>query len=147
LNKLEIVEIAYRRLTAGRRVIWFRIGLRVSMLRVEIRNSLNFLQVFFSTFRYYGCSGRYLLLLQFFNVSMGIVSFKDQVVDLFLEEFNDCVALSDYCITFVDLILSMKDGLISYYDDFILLSNQGLKLHYLGDLPISIPVMTLSYTS
>jgi hypothetical protein len=117
------------------------------MLRVEIRNSLNFLRVFFSTFRYYGCSGRYLLLLQFFNVSMGIVSFKDQVVDFFLEEFNDCVALSDYGITFVDLILSMKNGLISCCDDFILLSNQGLKLHYLGVLPISIPVMTLSYTS
>jgi hypothetical protein len=47
------------------------------MLGVEIRNSLNFLRVFFSTFRYYGCSGRYLLLLQFFNMSMGVVSLKD----------------------------------------------------------------------
>jgi hypothetical protein len=105
LNKLEIVEISYRRLTARRRVVWLRIGLRVSMLRIEIRNYLNFFRVFFSTFRYYGCSGRYLLLLQFFNVSMGIVSLKDQVVDLFLEEFNDGVALSDDCITLIDLIL------------------------------------------
>jgi hypothetical protein len=36
---------------------------------------------------------------------MGIVSLKDQVVDLFLEEFNDGVALSDDCITLIDLIL------------------------------------------
>jgi hypothetical protein len=63
LNKLEIVKITYRRLTARRRGIWLRIGLRVSMLRFKIRNSLNFLRVFFTTFRYYGCSGRYLLLL------------------------------------------------------------------------------------
>jgi hypothetical protein len=28
------------------------------------------------------------LLLQFFNVSLGIVSLKDQIVDLFLEELN-----------------------------------------------------------
>jgi hypothetical protein len=147
LDKLEIIEIAYRRLTARRRVIWLRIGLRVSMFGVEIRNSLNFLRVFFSTFRYYGCSGRYVLLLQFFNVSMGIVSFKDKVVDLFLEEFNDCVALSDYGITFIDLILSMKNSLLPCCDNLLLLHDQGLKLHYLGDLPISIPVMTLSYTS
>jgi hypothetical protein len=49
------------------------------MLGVEILNSLDFLRVFFSTFRYYGCSGRYGLLLQFFNVCMGIVSLKDQL--------------------------------------------------------------------
>jgi hypothetical protein len=29
------------------------------MLGVEIQNSLDFLRVFFSTFRYYGRSGRY----------------------------------------------------------------------------------------
>jgi hypothetical protein len=68
-------------------------------------------------------------------------------VDLFLEEFNDCVPLSDYGITFVDLILSMKDGLISCRDNFILLCDQGLKLHYLSNLSISISVVTLSYTS
>jgi hypothetical protein len=134
-------------LTARRRVIWLRIGLRVSMLKVEIQNSLDFLRVFFSTFRYYGCNGRYWLLLQFFNVSLGIISLKDQVVDLFLEEFNDCIAPSDYSITLVDLTLSMKDGLISCCDDFILLSNQGLKLHYLGDLTVSILIVTLSHTS
>jgi hypothetical protein len=32
-------------------VIWLRIGFWVSMLRVEIGNSLDFLPVFFSTFR------------------------------------------------------------------------------------------------
>jgi hypothetical protein len=71
---LEIVEVAYRRLTIGRRVIWLRIGFWISMLGIEIRNSLNFLRVFFSTFRYYGYSRRYWLLPKFFDVSMGVVS-------------------------------------------------------------------------
>jgi hypothetical protein len=78
---------------------------------------------------------------------MGVISLKDQVVDLLLEELSDCVALSDYCITFIDLILPMKDGLISCCDNFILLCDQGLKFHYLINLSISIPVVTLSYTS
>jgi hypothetical protein len=116
------------------------------MLGVEIRDSLNFFRIFFSTFRYYGCSGRYRLLLQFFNVSLGIISLKDQIVDLFLEELNDCIAQSDDGITLIDLIFSMKDGLISCCDDLILLSNQGLKFHYLSNLTVSIPIVTLSRT-
>jgi hypothetical protein len=99
---------------------------RISMFRIEIRDSLNFLWIFYSIFRCYRCSGRYLLLLQLLNLSLGIISFKDQVVDLFLEELNDCVALSDYMITLVDLIFSMEDGLIPCCDDLILLSYQGL---------------------
>jgi hypothetical protein len=86
------------------------------------------------------------LLLQFFNVSLGIISLKDQIVDLFLEELNDCIAQSDDGITLIDLIFSMKDGLISCCDDFILLSNQGLKFHYLSNLTVSIPIVTLSRT-
>jgi hypothetical protein len=54
-------------------------------------------------------------------VSLGIISLKDQVVDLFLEELNDCIALSDDSITLIDLIFSMEDGLISCCDDFILM--------------------------
>jgi hypothetical protein len=79
-------------------------------------------------------------------VSLGIISLKDQIVDLFLEELNVCIALSDGGITLVDLIFSMKDGLISCCDDFILLSNQGLKFHYLSNLMVSIPIVTLSHT-
>jgi hypothetical protein len=117
------------------------------MLGIEIRNSLDFLRVFFSTFRYHRYSRRYWLLLKFFDVSMGVVSLKNQVMDLLLEELNDCVALSDYYITFIDLILPMKNGLVSRYDNFLFLGDQGLKLHYLSDLPISISVVTLSCTN
>jgi hypothetical protein len=78
---------------------------------------------------------------------LGIVRFKDQIMNLFLEELNDCIALSDDSITLVDLIFSMKDGLIPCCDDFILLSHQGLKFHYLSDLTISIPIVTLSHIS
>jgi hypothetical protein len=40
-------------------VIWLRIGFWVSVLRVKIGNSLDFLRVFFFTFRYYRHSRRY----------------------------------------------------------------------------------------
>jgi hypothetical protein len=80
-------------------------------------------------------------------VSLGIVSLKDQIMNLFLEELNDCIALSDDSITLVDLIFSMKDGLISCCDDLILLSHQGLKFHYLSDLTVSIPIVTWSHSS
>jgi hypothetical protein len=68
-------------------------------------------------------------------------------VDLFLEELNDYITLSDDSITLNDLIFSMKDGLISCCDDFILLSNQGLEFHYLSDLTASISIVALSHTS
>jgi hypothetical protein len=87
------------------------------------------------------------LLLQFFNMSLGIISLMDQIMNLFLEELNNCIALSDDSITLVDLIFSMKDGLISCCDDLILLGHQGLKFHYLSDLTVSISIVTLSHTS
>jgi hypothetical protein len=43
LERLEIVEVAYGGLAAGRGMIWLRIRLWVSVLGVEIRNSLDFL--------------------------------------------------------------------------------------------------------
>jgi hypothetical protein len=75
---------------------------------------------------------------------MGVIDLKDKVMDLLLEELNDRVALSDYCITLIDLILPVKNGLIPCCNNFLLLGNQGLKLHYLSDLSISIAIMTLS---
>jgi hypothetical protein len=57
------------------------------------------------------------------------------------------IVLSDYCITLIDLILPVKNGLISSSNNFLLLGNQGLKLHYLSDLSISIAIMTLSYAN
>jgi hypothetical protein len=117
------------------------------MLGVEIRNSLDFLRVFFSTFRYYGCSGRYWLLLQFFNVCMGIVSLEDQVMDLLLEELNDHVVLSDYSITLIDLLLPMKNSLLTCCDNLLLFRDHGLKLYYLSNLSISISIVTLSYAN
>jgi hypothetical protein len=43
LEGLEIVEVAYGGLAAERGRIWLRIRLWVLVLRVEIRNSLDFL--------------------------------------------------------------------------------------------------------
>jgi hypothetical protein len=128
LGELEIVEVAYGGLAAGRGVIWMRVGFWVSMLGVEIRNSLNFLWVFFFAFMYYGYSRRYWRLLEFVDVSMGIINLKDKVMNLLLEELDNSVALSDYGITLIDLILPMKNDLIPCCDNLLLLGNQGLKL-------------------
>jgi hypothetical protein len=59
LDELNIVEVAYGGLAAGRGLIWLRIGFWVSMLGVEIGNSFNFLRVSFSTYRGYRYSRRY----------------------------------------------------------------------------------------
>jgi hypothetical protein len=42
---------------------------------------------------------------------MGIVSLKDQVMDLLLEELNDCVALSDLSISISIMTLSYGNQL------------------------------------
>jgi hypothetical protein len=147
LGELEIVEIAYGGLAARRRVIWLRIGFWVSMLRVEIGNSLDFLWVFFFAFRGYRYSRRYWLLLKFIDVSIGVINLKNKVVNLLLEELNNSVTLSDYGITLIDLILPVKNGLIPCCNSFFLLGNQGLKLYYLSDLSISISIVALSYTN
>jgi hypothetical protein len=128
-------------------MIWLRIRLWVSVLGVEIRNSLDFLWVFFFAFRCYGYSRRYWLLLKFIDVSMSIVNLKDKVVDLLLEKLDNCVTLSDYGITLIDLIVPVNNDLLSLCDDFLLLRDQCLKLFYLSDLSISISIVTLSYTS
>jgi hypothetical protein len=59
LDKLEIVEVAYGGLAAGRGVIWLRIRLWVSMLGIEIRNSFSFLWFFFFAFRCFRYSRMY----------------------------------------------------------------------------------------
>jgi hypothetical protein len=59
LDRLAIVEVAYGGLAVGRGMIWLRVGFWIFVLGVEIKNSLNFLWVFFSTFRSYRYSRRY----------------------------------------------------------------------------------------
>jgi hypothetical protein len=146
LDGLEIIEVAYGGLAAGRGVIWLRVRLWVSVLGVKIGNSFDFLRFFFFAFRCFRYSRRCWLLLKFVDVSEGIVNLKDVVVDLLLEELDNRVALSDYCITLIDLILPVDNDLISLCDNFLLFRDQCLKLFYLSDPSICISVVTLSYT-
>jgi hypothetical protein len=76
---------------------------RISMLKIEVSNSLNFLWIFFFGF---GCwySRRCWLLLEFIDLGLGIINLEDEVMDLLLEELNDRVALGDHCITLVDFV-------------------------------------------
>jgi hypothetical protein len=102
-------------------VIWLRVRLWGSVLGVEIRNSFNFLWFFFFAFRCYRYSRRCWLLLKFIDVSKGVVNLKDKVMDLLLEELDNRVTLSDYCITLIDLILPMDNSLVSLCNNFLLL--------------------------
>jgi predicted deacylase len=80
--------------------------------------------------------------LEFIDVGVGIINLQDEVMDLFLEELNDRVALGDYRITLIDLVLPMMNSLISSSDDPIFLGHQSSKLVNLGDLSISLPIVT-----
>jgi hypothetical protein len=86
------------------------------------------------------------VLLEFINLSLGIINLKDEVVDLFLEKLNDRVVLGDHRIILIDLIFPVKNSLLAGGDDSIFLYHQGLKLLNLGDLSISIPEVTLRDT-
>jgi hypothetical protein len=146
LDGLKIVKVACGGLAAGRGVIWLRVRLWVSVLGVEIRNSLNLLGFFFSSFRCYRYNMRYWLLLKFVDVSMSVVNLKDKVVDLLLEELDNCITLSDYGITLIALILQVDNSLIPLCDNFLIFRDQCLKCFYLSDLSVSVSVVTLSDT-
>jgi hypothetical protein len=95
---------------------------RISMLRIDLRDSFNFFRIFF--FLYKGWySRRCRLLLKFIDLGLGIINLEDEVVDLLLEELNDRVALGDYRITLIYLVLPVMNSLISSSDDPIFLGH------------------------
>jgi hypothetical protein len=114
---------------------------RISVLRIDFGDSFNFFRIFFFLFRS-GYSRRCWLLLEFIDVGLGIINLQDEVMDLFLKELDDCVALGDYRITLIDLVLPMMNSLISSSDGPIFLGHQSSKLVNLGDLSISLPIVT-----
>jgi hypothetical protein len=114
---------------------------RISVLRIDPGDSFDFFRIFFFLFRGWYSRGCW-LLLEFIDVGVGIINFQDEVMDLLLEELNDRVALGDYLTTLIDLVLPMMNSLISSSDDPIFLSHQGSKLVNLGDLSISLSIVT-----
>jgi hypothetical protein len=114
---------------------------RISMLRVNPGDSLNFFGIFLFFFRcrYYR---RYRLLLKLIYVCISIINFKDEIMNLLLKKFNDCVALGDRRITFIDLIFPVMNSLILGSNDSIFLNHPSSKLIHLGDMPISFPIET-----
>jgi hypothetical protein len=114
---------------------------RISVLRIDLGDSFNFFRIFFFLFGGW-YSRRCGLLLKFIDLGLGIINLEDEVVDLFLEELNDRVALGDYRITLIDLVFPVMNSLISSSDDPVFLDHQGSKLVNLGDLSISLPIVT-----
>jgi hypothetical protein len=96
-KRLEIVEVAHRRLAARRRMIGLRIRFRISMLRIKIRNSFNLFRVLFFifTFRLFRCNRRYWLLMKHIAMGDGVVKLKSKVMDLLLEKLDDSIALNN----------------------------------------------------
>jgi hypothetical protein len=71
LGDLKIVKFACRRLTAGRGIVWMRVGLWVPVLGVEIEFSF---QIFFFAFRCYWYNRRCWLLLKFVDLCEGVIN-------------------------------------------------------------------------
>jgi hypothetical protein len=96
-KRLEIIEVAHRRLAAGRRTIGLRIRFGISMLGIKIGNSFNLFRVFFFifTFRLLRCDRRYRLLMKHTDMGDGVAKLKGKVMDLLLEKLDDSVALND----------------------------------------------------
>jgi hypothetical protein len=112
----------------------------ISVLKINFGNSLNFFGIFFF-FRCRYCR-RYRLLLKLNQVRIGIINFEDEIMNLLLKKFNDCVTLGDCRITLIDLIFSMMNSLILGSNDSIFLNHQSSKLIHLGDMSISFPIET-----
>jgi hypothetical protein len=93
-ERLEIIEVAHRRLAARRRTIGLRIRFGISMLRIKIGNSLRVL-FFIFTFRLFRCDRRYWLLMKHIDMGDGVVKLKSKVMELLLEKLDDSVALND----------------------------------------------------
>jgi hypothetical protein len=115
---------------------------RISVLRIDLRDPFNFFGIFlFFSFRCW-YHRRYRLLLKFIYLRIGIINFENEILDLFLKKFNDRVALGDYRITLIYLVLLMMNSLISSSNDPIFLGHQSSKLVNLGDLSISLSIVT-----
>jgi hypothetical protein len=113
---------------------------RISVLRINFGDSLNFFRIFFFFMCRY-CR-RYGLLLELIYVRIGIINFEDKIMNLLLKKFNDRVALGDCRITFIDLIFPVMNSLILGSNDSIFLNHQSSKLIHLGDMSISFPIET-----
>jgi hypothetical protein len=95
-KRLEIIEVAHRRLAAGRRMNGLRIRFGISMLGIKIGNSFNLFRVFFFifTFRLLRCDRRCRLLMKHIDMGDGIAKLKGKVMDLLLEKLDDSVVLN-----------------------------------------------------
>jgi hypothetical protein len=63
-------------------------------------------------------------------------------MNLLLKKFNDCVALGDRRIAFIDLIFPVMNSLVLGSNDSIFLNYQSSKLIHLGDMSSSFPMET-----
>jgi hypothetical protein len=80
---------------------------RISVLRIDLGGSFDFFRIFFFFRSWY--NRRCWLLLEFIDLGLGIINLENEVVDLFLEKLNDCVALGDYRITLIDLVFPVMN--------------------------------------
>jgi hypothetical protein len=93
---------------------------RISVLRIDSGDSFDFFRIFFFLFGGW-YSRRCWLLLEFINLSLGIINLENEITNLFLKKLNDRVALGDYRITLIDLIFPVMNSLLPGSDDFFLL--------------------------
>jgi hypothetical protein len=133
-TRLEVIEVAHGWLTAGRAMMGTKN--RISMLKVDLEDSFDFFRVFFFFFTLKLINIRlHWLLMKHVDMVNSLAKIKVELVNLFLEEVNDSVALDNESITLNNLFFSMLNGLFPLSNNLFLGRNSCLKFLNLRILP------------
>jgi hypothetical protein len=98
------------------------------MLRVNLGDSFDFFGVFFFFFTLKLINNRlHWLLMKHVDMVNSLAKIKVELVNLFLEEVNDSVALDNESITLNNLLFSMLNGFFPLSNNLFLGCNSGLE--------------------
>jgi hypothetical protein len=143
-TRLEVIEVAHGRLTAGRGMMGTKN--RISMLRVDLRDSFNFFRVlfFFFTLKFINIRMHW-LLMKHVNMVNSLAKIKVELMNLLLEKLNDSVALDNESITLNNLFFSMLNGFFQLSNYLFLGCNNCLKFLNPCILPANLIMIPLGY--
>jgi hypothetical protein len=119
---------------------------RISMLRVNLGDSFDFFRVFFFFFTLKLINnGLHYLLMKHVDMVNSLAKIKVELVNLFLEEVNDSVALDNESITLNNLFLSMLNSFFPLSNNLFLGRDSGLEFLNLRILLANLITIPLGY--
>jgi hypothetical protein len=109
---------------------------RISMLRVDLRNSFDLFRVFYFFFTLKLIYNRLnWLLMKHVDMVNGLAKVKVELMNLLLKKVNDSIALGNESIALNNLFLSMPNGFFPPSNNLFPSNDSGLKLLNLCILP------------